>query len=369
MIKILFSASQKDWKKYKTELTRAMDDTKLVYEITTDLNCLDANYIIYAPSGGLEDFSKFKSLKAILSLWAGVENITGNTTIKVPLCRMVDTGLTQGMVEWVTGHVLRHHLDLDKYIKVQDGVWRNNTYPPLASDRNLTILGLGELGLSCAKTLSDLNFKVHGWSRSQKNNIGNIKVQDGVWRNNTYPPLASDRNLTILGLGELGLSCAKTLSDLNFKVHGWSRSQKNNVENIKCYFGNDGLIEALSRAEILILLLPLTKETNGLIDERMLSKMPYGSIILNPGRGHLINDSALLRAIESGQVSHATLDVFEIEPLPKEHPYWVNEKVTVTPHIASVTRASSSCDVIAKNILRGERGDTFLYLVDRKKGY
>ena len=112
MIKILFSASQKDWKKYKTELTRAMDDTKLVYEITTDLNCLDANYIIYAPSGGLEDFSKFKSLKAILSLWAGVENITGNTTIKVPLCRMVDTGLTQGMVEWVTGHVLRHHLDL-----------------------------------------------------------------------------------------------------------------------------------------------------------------------------------------------------------------------------------------------------------------
>jgi glyoxylate/hydroxypyruvate reductase A len=311
MIKILFSASQKDWKKYKTELTRAMDDTKLVYEITTDLNCLDANYIIYAPSGGLEDFSKFKSLKAILSLWAGVENITGNTTIKVPLCRMVDTGLTQGMVEWVTGHVLRHHLDLDKY----------------------------------------------------------IKVQDGVWRNNTYPPLASDRNLTILGLGELGLSCAKTLSDLNFKVHGWSRSQKNNVENIKCYFGNDGLIEALSRAEILILLLPLTKETNGLIDERMLSKMPYGSIILNPGRGHLINDSALLRAIESGQVSHATLDVFEIEPLPKEHPYWVNEKVTVTPHIASVTRASSSCDVIAKNILRGERGDTFSYLVDRKKGY
>lgn len=311
MIKILFSASQKDWKKYKTELTRAMDDTKLVYEITTDLNCLDANYIIYAPSGGLEDFSKFKSLKAILSLWAGVENITGNTTIKVPLCRMVDIGLTQGMVEWVTGHVLRHHLDLDKY----------------------------------------------------------IKVQDGVWRNNTYPPLASDRNLTILGLGELGLSCAKTLSDLNFKVHGWSRSQKNNVENIKCYFGNDGLIEALSRAEILILLLPLTKETNGLIDERMLSKMPYGSIILNPGRGHLINDSALLRAIESGQVSHATLDVFEIEPLPKDHRYWVNEKVTVTPHIASVTRASSSCDVIAKNILRGERGDSFLHLVDRKKGY
>ena len=311
MIKILFSASQKDWKKYKTELIRAMDDTKLVYEITTDLNCLDANYIIYAPSGGLEDFSKFKSLKAILSLWAGVENITGNTTIKVPLCRMVDTGLTQGMVEWVTGHVLRHHLDLDKY----------------------------------------------------------IKVQDGVWRNNTYPPLASDRNLTILGLGELGLSCAKTLSDLNFNVHGWSRSKKNNVENIKCYFGNDGLIEALSRAEILILLLPLTKETNGLIDERRLSKMPYGSIILNPGRGHLINDSALLKAIESGQVSHATLDVFEIEPLPKDHPYWVNEKVTVTPHIASVTRASSSCDVIAKNILRGERGDSFLHLVDRKKGY
>jgi len=311
MIKILFSASQKYWEKYKTELIRAMNDTKLVYEITTDLNCLDANYIIYAPSGGLADFSKFRSLKAILSLWAGVENITGNTTIKVPLCRMVDTGLTQGMVEWVTGHVLRHHLDLDMH----------------------------------------------------------IKVQDGVWRNNTYPPLASDRNITILGLGELGLSCAKALSNLNFKVSGWSRGQKSNIENIKCYFGNEGLSEALNRAEILILLLPLTKETTGLMDERMLSKVPHGSIILNPGRGHLINDSALLNAIESGQVRHATLDVFEIEPLPKDHPYWVSDNVTVTPHIASVTRASSSCDVIAKNILRGESGESFLHLVDRKNGY
>ena len=308
---ILFAASAKDWKKYGEVLKKTLDTSNLDYELTTDINNIDAEYIVYTPSCGLTDFSRFKSLKAVLSLWAGIENITGNQTIKVPLCRMVDIGLTQGMVEWVTGHVLRHHLDLDGYLKMQDGLWQ-----------------------------------------SQK-----------------YPPLASDRNVTILGLGALGLASANALANLNFKVHGWSRAKKNNLKNIETYFGTKGLSEALSYAEILVLLLPLTDETANIINSSTLKTIPPGSVIINPGRGHLIDDSALLESIETGQIHHATLDVFREEPLPKTHPYWNNPKVTVTPHIASVTRADTSCKVITENIIRGEEGQSFLYQVDRVKGY
>ena len=97
--------------------------------------------------------------------------------------------------------------------------------------------------------------------------------------------------------------------------------------------------------------------------------MKKNCIIINAARGGIINETDLDKALNDNLIFGAGLDVFEIEPPELNNPYWVNEKVTVTPHIASVTRASSSCDVIAKNILRGERGDSFLYLVDRKKGY
>ena len=97
--------------------------------------------------------------------------------------------------------------------------------------------------------------------------------------------------------------------------------------------------------------------------------MPRGAVILNPGRGPLIDDGALLAALDSGQISHATLDTFRIEPLPKEHPFWAHSKVTVTPHIASETRADSAARVIIDNIRRGEAGEPFLHLVDRDLGY
>jgi glyoxylate/hydroxypyruvate reductase len=98
--------------------------------------------------------------------------VTGNQTLKVPLARMVDDGLTEGMVEWVTGHVLRHHLRIDMYIHGQDGVWREGTAPPLARDRTVAVLGLGELGSACARMLAALNFRVLGWSRSPKEIAG-----------------------------------------------------------------------------------------------------------------------------------------------------------------------------------------------------
>jgi glyoxylate/hydroxypyruvate reductase A len=133
--------------------------------------------------------------------------------------------------------------------------------------------------------------------------------------------------------------------------------------------GDDGLDAVLTRAEIVVLLLPDTPATENVLNDRTLALLPEGAAVVNPGRGPLIDDDALLAALDAGQIGHATLDVFRTEPLPPDHPYWAHPKVTVTPHIASETRPASAARVIAENIRRGEAGEPFLHLVDRKAGY
>lgn len=267
------------------------------------------DYIIYAPSAALQDFTPFTRCKSVLSLWAGVERIVGNTTLTQPLCRMVDDGLTEGMVEWVVGHTLRHHLGMDRHIINPGHVW-----------------------------------------------------------DPTCPPLARERPVAMLGMGALGTACARALAALNFPVTGWSRSPKE-VAGIRCLHGEAGLEATLRGAAIVVLLLPKTPETENLLDARRLGWLPKGAIILNPGRGPLIDDAALLAALDAGQVGHATLDVFRVEPLPQDHPYWTHPRVTVTPHIAADTRASGASQVLVENIRRGEAGVPFLHRVDRGLGY
>ena len=180
--------------------------------------------------------------------------------------------------------------------------------------------------------------------------------------------MASERPVTILGLGELGLACGRALTALGFPVSGWSRSPKS-APGIACHHGQDGLKTALQGAEIVILLLPNTPATENTLNAETLALMAPGSFVINPGRGTLIDDDALLAALDSGQIAHATLDVFRTEPLPADHPFWAHEKVTVTPHIASETRPGPASEVIVENIRRGEAGEPFLHLVDRAAGY
>jgi glyoxylate/hydroxypyruvate reductase len=129
------------------------------------------------------------------------------------------------------------------------------------------------------------------------------------------------------------------------------------------------LRQALSGAEIVVILLPKTPETENLLNAERLALLPKGAVIVNPGRGAIIDDDALLAALDAGQVGHATLDVFREEPLPPDHPFWAHARVTVTPHIAADTRAPSAARVIAENVRRGEAGEPFLHLVDRARGY
>ena len=308
-IKILFSANEENWKRYKAPLQDALDDKSLDYELGTTITPSEVDYIIYAPSSSLQDFSPYTKLKAVLNLWAGVEGVTNNKTLKVPLARMVDSGLTDGMVEWVTGHTLRHHLGIDKHIHGQDGIWRSYV-----------------------------------------------------------PPLAKDRIVTILGLGTLGTACGIALKRLGFNVRGWSRREKR-VDGILCFYGDEQIDSSLMDADIVVLLLPDTPLTQNILNQHTLNLLKRGAFVLNPGRGPLIDDDALLVALDSGQIEHATLDVFRIEPLPKNHQYWSNNKVTVIPHKASETRPRTASQVIAMNIKRAENGQKLLYLVDRENGY
>ena len=308
-LKILFSASKKNWSDYKASLEEAFASVSLDYDLRTSFEPSEVDYIIYAPSSSLQDFSPYTSLKAVLNLWAGVEGVAFNKTLKVPLARMVDSGLTSGMVEWVTGHTLRHHLGIDKHIHGQDGVWRSYV-----------------------------------------------------------PPLAKHRVVTILGLGILGTACGKALRSLGFNVRGWSRRKKS-IDGISCFYGNDQIDLSLTDADIVILLLPDTPPTQNILNHHTLNLTKRGAVILNPGRGPLIDDDALIAALDSGQLEHATLDVFRIEPLPENHRYWSHKKVTVVPHKASETRPKTSSQVIAMNIKRAENGKELLHLVDKETGY
>ena len=306
---VLFAASDANWAAYHPALTTAFAEAGLDATLTRDAPPAAVDYIVYAPTSALQDFGPYGRCKAVLSLWAGVERIVTNPTLTMPLCRMVDPALTEGMVEWVLGHALRHHLGMDRHIVNPGHVW-----------------------------------------------------------DPTCPPLARERPVAMLGMGALGEACARALHALNFPVTGWSRRPKQ-TDPIPCLHGEAGLEQALRGAAIVVTLLPRTAETENLLDARRLAMLPDGAVILNPGRGALIDDAALLAELDAGRLGHATLDVFRVEPLPQDHRYWTHPRVTVTPHIAADTRAPSAARVIAENIRRGEAGLPLLNQVDRARGY
>ncbi len=309
MPNVLFAARPERWAQYETPLRDAFAEAGIRAELRLDFAPEEVDYIVYAPNSEVRDFTPYTRVKAVMNLWAGVEQVVGNPTLTVPLTRMVDPALTQGMVEWVTGHTLRHHLGMDAHIHATPGTW-----------------------------------------------------------DNIAPPVAWDRTVTLLGLGELGRACAESLVRLGFQVSGWSQSPKE-IEGVTTYHGADGLRAALTGAQIVILLLPDTAQTENTLNAETLGWLAKGAVILNPGRGPLIDDDALLAALDTDQIAHATLDTFRVEPLPVDHPYWHHPKVTVTPHIASETRAVWSSKTIAENIRRGEAGEPFLHLVNRQRGY
>lgn len=302
-MKVLFAAPESKWDAWSPPLVSACPEMQLVR--SGEPESFDA--IIYAPGGEIEDLSPYRNARLVQSLWAGVERIVSNPTLTQPLARMVDPGLTRGMAEYCTGWTMRAHLEMDSY--AQDGNWRNGQVPPLATERHVTILGMGELGRATAEMLAGIGFRVSGWSASGR-------PVDGV---------------EIFGAGDLD--------------------------------------QALQRAEILVTLLPDTPDTHGLMDAKRFAQLPKGAWLINPGRGTLVDDDALISSLDAGHLGHAVLDVFRTEPLPRDHRFWADPRITVTPHIAAETRPETAAPVVAENLRRAMSSQPILNLVDRAKGY
>ncbi|QYK42764.1 MAG: glyoxylate/hydroxypyruvate reductase A [Paracoccaceae bacterium] len=312
MITVLFAADRDLWPHYAPPLRQALDEAGIAADVVTEADPATVDYIVFSPGGTVQDFRPYTRTRAVLNLWAGVERVVQNDTLTQPLCRMVDPAMTDSMAEWVAAHVLRHHLGTDVHVRGQDGVWRHDKA--------------------------------------------------------ARPPLAPERPVTILGLGELGRACARVLAPFGFPLTGWSRSPAE-VPGMRCLSSPGGLDAALRGAAMVILLVPRTPQTENILNARTLALLAPGAFVINPGRGPLIDDDALLAALDSGHVAHATLDVFRQEPLPPDHPFWAHPRVTVTPHVAAYTRPETASRVIAQNIVRGQAGLPFLHLVDRARGY
>ena len=293
---IALLTSNENTKKWKTILETILEQT-IHTEITSDNQKTIKHAIVSAPPKGM--LQKLSNLSAIHSLWAGVEHITSDPEYPkdIPIIRMVDHGLTQGMQEYVTANIFKYHLNFDHY------------------------------------------------TRDQKTKL---------WAPQT-PPLAQSRTVGFLGLGELGRETALYVRKLGFNVCGWSRSKKE-IEGVSCFHGETQFKDFLSKCEILVNLLPHTPATTELLTQQTLQLLPKGACLINPGRGTIFNDEDLLQMLERDHIRHVTLDVFWQEPLPQDHPFWSHPKIDITPHIASVTRTETGAQTVKQNITFIENG-------------
>ncbi len=255
--------------------------------------------------------SGLRGLELVLSLNAGVEHLlaSGEVPEAVPIVRMVDPGLVEGMVEWVAAQTLAWHRNLFVYRDQQHaGLWTQHS-ELLARERVVAVLGAGALGGPVAAMLASLGFRTRVWSRS-------------------------------------GRAVPGTQS-----------------------FGGAQLADAVTGADALVNLLPATAETADLIDAALLSRLAPGALFVNAGRGAAVVDGDIIATLDTGQLGWAVLDVFRTEPLPAEHPFWAHARVFVSPHVAAPTHARTAVAVMADSIRRHELGQHVPHIVDRALGY
>lgn len=258
-----------------------------------------------------QDLLALPNIKWVHSLWAGVEGMMSElTSPSFSIVRLVDPDLAQTMSEAVLAWTLYLHRDMPVYAKQQ-------------SERT--------------------------W------------LQQPMVR-------AQERRIGVLGLGVLGKLSTERLVNNGFSVAGWSRSKKY-IEGVQCFYGDKGLASLLKQSDILICLLPLTPQTQGLLNYQTLSYLPTGASLINFARGPIIDDDALLKKLERRLISHAVLDVFMQEPLPENHAYWTNDRVTVLPHISAPTHPMKAGEIVARNIKDYRLTGEIPIMVDPVRGY
>lgn len=256
-------------------------------------------------------------VKVLFSLGAGVDHLVGDPALPdAPIVRVVDPDLTARMTEWVVWQCL-------------DWLRQGKTYRAQQAQR--------------------------------------------AWIDDRDQPSAREVRVGVMGLGVLGLDAVDALRRLRFDVAGWSRTPKA-IDGVPTYAGEEGLAPFLARTDILVVLMPLTDDTRGIIDAKLLAGLARdgrlgGPVLLNAGRGGLQVEADILAALEAGMLKGASLDVFQTEPLPEASPLWAHPGVMVTPHNSAMSHPEAIAASIVGQIRELEAGRPLRNIVDRRRGY
>ncbi|MGS4990543.1 2-hydroxyacid dehydrogenase [Roseibium sp. RP-7] len=312
VVPFVSSASPDERQSWREALPKALDgiaDVKPFEDLTEDQRSEARVAIVANPDPA--NVAALPNLVWVQSLWAGVERLMGELPANGPkIVRLTDPQMAETMSEAVLAWTLYLHRDMPRYIAQQrQKVWQD-----------------------------------HALERPQERTVG------------------------VLGLGKLGAAAALRMKANGFNVLGWSRTEKS-IEGIACRHGRDGLLEVLGQSDFIVLLMPLTDETRGLLGQDELSACKKGASIINFARGPIINTAALINKLDNGPLGHAVLDVFDEEPLPPSSPLWDHDKVTVLPHISAPTIISTASRIVADNIGRYYEDGTIPPAVDRDRGY
>lgn len=266
--------------------------------------------LVWNPPEGI--YQQYPNLKVVASMGAGIKHITKDTTIP----------------------------DNVVVTKVND--------PLLRRDLSVFVLGL------CLNYMR--RFTLYAAYQQQK-----------IWKPRSYKR-PEDLTVGIMGVGAIGREIGKTLADNGFAVTGWSRTPKQ-LAYMQTFHGDDQRKEFLTTADILVCVLPLTPETQGVLNAELFDTLPEKAYLINVGRGAELVEEDLLQALDKGQLSGAALDVFQEEPLPQDHPFWGNDKILITPHTASTTDAKSVSKKVLENYEHMKKGEPLEDVIDVKRGY
>ncbi|MHC8287204.1 2-hydroxyacid dehydrogenase [Pseudomonas sp. XS1P51] len=306
---LVFYSQHDSFEEWHTLLAPLLPDVRICQE--QDVEDPDSVHYALAWKSPQGFFARYRHLQLLVNLGAGVDSLVGRDDLPaVPITRISDPDMDRMMASYVLFAVLRYPRDIPALERAQ---------------------------------------------------------RERRWHY-LHPRLPSSVRVGVLGLGELGAYAALELTRQGFDVRGRSRSEKQ-LENVACVNGMDSLDGFLASSDILVVMLPLTPQTHGLLNAERLALLPRGSCFINVSRGAVVDQQALTAALTSGQIGEATLDVFDREPLPPEDPLWALDNVLITPHLASVAIPTTAAAQVADNIQRLARGEPVLHRVDPARGY